>query len=457
MAPTELGSRNTRTYSNRTESRSSAASKKADSASSTMSIGSFLRGRMMKVFTAVAIVTTLAVLDSEDSANNDDRNNSSSNATTTNFATEIPMACCFTLPYSCGVAEDMSFLTEVSHALNDVADSRPTARWYAKHNGGDDALSMLLRDARSRETLGAAFSNITALAIAEQEASDNMLRPACTGTDCKATPHQPGCAKPSKDAGCRWQALTRGRMDGTIRKAMAVLAEAGVSDDEIEDAIFSLQYAKEEIQRIAHGLESGSIETWLEPTWLEQTRSVAHDVAWPSMAAFATKVWDEVHAVAISVGSGLSASLARVASDISTRLARVAGNISTHLAEGPSAFDVASQSLDFIGEKLALAANGGMVDAFDYSRDVVWAAYAAVHENFFGAKAAAGAATAAPAGAKNEGGVEEMGGGAVKERGFARSVAERFRKMQRQVNIHYSSSSIQPVNIIPRVLRYFCV
>lgn len=171
MAPTELGSRNTRTYSNRTESRSSAATKKADSASSTMSIGSFLRGRMMKVFTAVAIVTTLAVLDSEDSANNDDRNNSSSNATTTNLATEIPMACCFTLPYSCGVAEDMSFLTEVSHALNDVADSRPTARWYAKHNGGDDALSMLLRDARSRETLGAAFSNITALAIAEQEAS----------------------------------------------------------------------------------------------------------------------------------------------------------------------------------------------------------------------------------------------------------------------------------------------
>lgn len=406
----------------------------------------------MKVFTAVVIVTTLAVLDSEDNANYNNNNNN--NAITNNLATEIPMACCFSLPYSCGVAEDVAFLAEVSHALNDVADSRPTARWYAKHNGGDDALSMLLRDARNRETMGVAFSNITALAIAEEEANGMMLRSACTGTDCKANLRQPGYAKFSQDAGCRWQVLTKGRMDDAIRKAMAVFAEAGVSDDEIEDAIFSLQYATEEIQRIVHDLESGSIETWLEQTWLEQTWSVAHDVAWPPTAALATKVWDEVYVIAISVGSELSASLARVTSDISMRLARVASGINTRLAEGSSAFDVASQSLDVIGEKLALAANGGVGNAFDYSRDAVWAAYAAAHKNLFGAKAAAGAAATAPAGAKNEGEVEEMGRGAAKERGFAGKIAERFKRMQRQVNIHYRSS-ILPANILRRVLRYF--
>lgn len=47
----------------------------AESASSTMTISSFLRGRIMKVFTVVGIVTTLSVLDSEDSADNTNENN----------------------------------------------------------------------------------------------------------------------------------------------------------------------------------------------------------------------------------------------------------------------------------------------------------------------------------------------------------------------------------------------
>ena len=237
----------------------------------------------MKVLTAVAIVMTLSVLDSEYTANHNN----------IVLATEMPTACCFTLPYSCGVAEDMAFLVEVSFALSDIADSRPSARWYAKHSGGD-ALSMLLLDARSRETMGSAFNNVTVLAIAEEEANGMMLRPDCTGIDCKAASSPPRCAKLSLDAGCRWQELTKGKMDGIISEAMAMLAEADVSDEEIEDAMLSLKHAAKDIQRIADALQSGSIETWLEQAWR----------------------------VAIYVGSELSASLARVACDISMLLAK---------------------------------------------------------------------------------------------------------------------------------------
>ena len=239
-------------FSGQHSKRQAAASSSKQQASSSMrTMDSTFCGRPFKLLSAILIALSVS------------SPNSDSTTTSMELAAVMPGACCLTMPYSCDTTEDVAFLSEVSLALGDISTSSVFARRYNARSVGD-SLTMLLQDARTSQAMGSTVStNTTALAIAWEHEETGLQPPGTCNmtTDCEiAAPPQPECTLPSIDADCRWQALTWGSLDGTIREAISALARGvDATPAEIESTAALFNDVIAEIQLISEDLESVSV------------------------------------------------------------------------------------------------------------------------------------------------------------------------------------------------------